>query len=254
LWVYVGYDKEGRPLWVAIRYTPDWSKKGPAEFLAGFKGVLQGDGYKGWISLAANELAGIVLAGCMAHARRNLVEALDAKAFGAAPAIALIRKLYAIEDRARHGNLSAADRLALRQAESKPIMAELREWLDGQKPKVRPKSPLGKAVTYLDNQWKPLSVFLEDGRVAIDNNIVENKVRPMALGRRNYLFCGSDEGAQSAAILYTVLANAKLAGVDPWAWLNDILPRLATLKRHGGEPSDADLDALLPRAWAESRT
>jgi len=253
LWVYVGYDEEGRPLWVAIRYTPDWSKAGPAKFLDGFKGTLLGDGYKGWLSLARDELIGIVLAGCMAHARRKLVEALDAKALAAAAAIALVRKLYAIEDRAREGNMSAAERLALRQAESKPIMAELKKWVDVQRLKARPKSPLGQAVTYLHNQWDALSVFLDDGRVPIDNNFVDNKVRPIALGRRNYLFCGSDEGAETAAILYTILANAKLASVDPWAWLNDILPKLAKLTSQGREPSEADLEPLLPAAWVNSR-
>jgi len=253
LWVYLGYDKEGRPRWPAICYTADWSKKGPAQFLVGFKGVLQGDGYKGWLSLALHELVGITLAGCMAHARRKLVEALDAKAFAAAPAVSIIRKLYAIEARARDAALSPDERLALRQAESKPLMDELSAWLKRQLPRARPKSPLGKAVTYLDNQWKALSVFLADGRISIDNNLVENKIRPMALGRRNYLFCGSDEGAENAAIIYTVLAAASLAGVEPWAWLRDVLPRLARLKRAGRPSSDAELEALLPGAWSASQ-
>ncbi len=243
LWMYLGYDDDGKPRWPAFRYTADWSKKGPAKFLLGFSGILQGDGYKGWFSLEHNELKGIIRAGCLAHVRRKFVEALEAKTLSAAVAVKIIQKLYLVEAKARVQELDAKARLALRQAESVPLMAELQVWLNQQRHRARPKSPLGKAVTYLDNQWSTLQVFLADGRVPIDNNEVENKIRPVAIGRKNYLFCGSDAGAERAAIVYTILATCKLAGVEAWAYLRDVLPKLA--RRLVG----ADLEDLLPHRW-----
>jgi len=247
LWIYLGYDALGKPQWPAIRYTSDWSKKGPAEFLQGFTGTLQGDGYKGWMSLAIHELAGIVLAGCLAHARRKLVEALESGALTAAVAVKIIQKLYLIEAKAREQDLPPDARLALRQAESMPLMQDLRKWLDPHIGRARPKSALGKAVTYLDNQWQPLQVYLGDGQVPIDNNWVENHARPVALGRKNWLFCGSDAAAERAAVVMTVLATCRLAGAEPWAYLRDVLPELA--RRGAG----ADVADLLPPAWVARR-
>lgn len=245
LWIYLGYDDQGIARWPAIRYTPDWSKKGPADFLKGFVGTLQGDGYKGWMSVATKDHPGIRLAGCMAHARRKLVEALEAGALSAAVAVKLIQKLYAIEAKARAQELDPAGRQALRQAESVPLMIELRKWLDQHLGRARPKSPLGKAVTYLDNQWRELQVYLGDGRLQVDNNLVENKARPVGIGRKNWLFCGSDEGAERAAILYTVLSTCKLAGAEPWAYLRDVLPELAL------RGPQAEVEDLLPHRWVE---
>jgi len=246
LWIYLGYGDDGKARWPAIRFTPDWSKQGPADFLAGFSGTLQGDGYKGWMSLATQELAGIVLAGCMAHARRKLVEALEAGSLTCAAAVKIIQKLYLIEARARDQGLDPAARLALRQAESVPLMADLKTWRDQHKGRP-PKSPLAKAVTYLENQWEPLEVFLADGRVQIDNNLVENQARPAALGRKNWLFAGSDAGAERAAIVYTVLATCRLADAEPWEYLRDVLPELA---RRG---ADAEVEDLLPYEWVTRR-
>jgi transposase len=247
LWAYLGYDETGKARWPAIRYTPDWSKQGPAEFLAGFAGTLQGDGYKGWMSLATDELKGIVLAGCMAHARRKCVDALEAGSLTAAVAVKIIQKLYRVEAQAREQDLGPADRHALRQAAAVPLMADLRTWLDPHVGRARPKSPLGVAVTYLDNQWPALQVYLSDGRVPIDNNLVENQMRPVGVGRKNWLFCGSDDGAERAAVIYTVLATCKLAGAEPWAYLRGVLPELA--RRAQG----ADVEDLLPQEWVARR-
>ena len=243
LWAYLGYDAQGKACWPAIRYTADWSKKGPAEFLQGFSGTLQGDGYKGWMSLEGKELKGMVLAGCMAHARRKGVEALDAGAMTAAVMVKIIQKLYLVEQKAREANMDAAARLTLRQAESVPLMADLKKWLNQHRLRARPKSPLGKAVGYLANQWDALQVYLRDGRVPIDNNLVENQMRPIGVGRKNWLFAGSDEGGERAAVIYTVLATCKVAGAEPWAYLRDVLPELA---RRG---EDADVADLLPQQW-----
>ena len=171
------------------------------------------------------------------------MEAMDAGSLSAAVAVRIIQKLYRIEKQAREENLDPQARLALRRRESAPLMAELRAWLDPHVGRARPSSPLGKAVTYLDNQWPVLQVFLRDGRVPIDNNLVENHMRPVGVGRKNWLFCGSDEGAERAAIVYTVLATCKLAGAEPWAYLRDVLPELA---RRG---ESADVEDLLPHAW-----
>lgn len=247
LWMYLGYDEAGKPRWPAMRYTADWSKKGPGEFLDGFEGVLQGDGYKGWVSLVLKELLGVILAGCMAHARRKLKEAMDAGSMSAALAVQIIQKLYVIEAKARDQDLAPAARQALRQAEAVPLMAELRKWLDKHIDQVRPKSKLGMAVTYLENQWAVLQVYLSDGRVPIDNNLVENQMRPVGIGRKNFLFCGSDAGAERAAVVYTLLATCRIAGAEPWAYLRDVLPELA---RRG---PDADVEDLLPHKWVERR-
>lgn len=247
IWGYVAYE-DGKPALAGFRYTPDWTKAGPAEFLAGFAGTLQCDGYKGWLSLAKNELKGVTLAGCWAHARRKLVEALDGKALSAAIPLRLIQKLYAIEAEAREHD--AATRLALRQRDAVPVMKDLKAWQDKRYGVTRPSSPLGKAVEYLHNQWEALQVYLGDGRVCIDNNWVENHLRPICVGKKNYLFAGSDEGAERAAVIYTILANCKLAGAEPWAYLNDVLPRLAEL---GPDAEVAALAELLPARWMARR-
>lgn len=251
---YVAYDRNGIPTLAGFRYTPDWKKTGPGEFLKGFAGTLQCDAYKGWLSLAKNELRGLILAGCWAHARRKLVEALEGKAFSAAVPLKLVQKLYAVEAEAREHD--AATRLALRQRDAVPIMADLKAWLTKHYGATRPSSPLGKAVEYLHNQWDMLQVYLSDGRVCIDNNWVENHLRPICVGKKNYLFAGSDEGAERAAVIYTVLANCKLAGVEPWAYLNDVLAELAQL-RVGMKPEDVvaieRASHLGPHEWLAAR-
>lgn len=184
---------------------------------------------------------------CMAHMRRYFKNALDAKEVAAAVPFALIQKLYAIEAKAREARLDCAERLTLRQAESVSVMAELGKWRDLKRGKLRPKQKLGEAWTYLDNQWAALQQFLGDGALPIDNNLVENQIRPIGLGRKNYLFCGSDDGAQRAAVVYTILATCKIAGAEPWAYLTDVLMRLRERDLH------ADVDDLLPGAGVARR-
>ena len=136
-------------------------------------------------------------------------------------------------------------------------MAELRKWADKHHGRARPTSLLGKALGYLHNQWPMLQVYLADGRVPIDNNLVENQMRPVCLGKKNYLFCGSDAGGERAAVVYTVLATCKLVGAERWAYLNDVQPHLARHARLQPDDDDgvhdAELAHLLPHAWLERR-
>lgn len=240
LWQGLGYDDQGKPMWPAFFYTEDWKKAGPERFLAGFTGKLQGDGYAGWAALVTAAAGLIVLFGCWAHARRKFVEALDAKEMQAAVPVALIRKLYAIEAEAREKKLNAAERQALREAEVPAILARLRTWLDEKRGKLRPKSKLYEAFTYLDNQWASLGRYVHDGQVPIDNNLVENRMRPVGLGRKNYLFAGADSGGERAAVAYTVLAACRIHRREPWGYLRDVLTALAE------RDEDASVVDLLP--------
>lgn len=193
---------------------------------------------------------GRLLGPCQAQAGRSA----DGKAFSAAVPLKLVQKLYAVEAEAREHD--AATRLVLRQRDAVPIMADLKAWLAKHYGATRPSSPLGKAVEYLHNQWDMLQVYLSDGRVSIDNNWVENHLRPICVGKKNYLFAGSDEGAERAAVIYTVLANCKLAGVEPWAYLNDVVAELAQL-RVGMKPEDVVAiersSHLGPQEWLAAR-
>lgn len=256
IWAFVGYGDDGRPRYAAMRYTADWKKEGPAKFLKGFKGTLQGDAYAGWLHVAAVHI-GIRLAGCMAHARRKIKEALDQKALSAAYALQIIQQLYQIEAAARENGLDPEARFRLRQEKSVPLMAKLKAWVDKHHGKARPSSPLGKAVGYLHNQWSLLEIYLSDGRIPIDNNIVENQIRPVCLGKKNYMFAGSDEGAKRAAVLYTVFATCKIVGVEPWEYLNDVLPQLAQLEKSDETEeyaaTDADVSHLVPHEWLARR-
>jgi hypothetical protein len=176
----------------------------------------------------------------MAHARRKFEEAESSYPQLAAEALAYFQRLYDIEDRALV--MAPEDRQALRQAEAVPLLARLRDWADGQAEASLPKSTLGKAVGYLRNQWEPLTTYVLDGRLPIDNNATERDLRALTIGRRNWLFIGSREAGPRAAILYTVVASAARHNLDLWAYLRDVLERLAL-----GEPN---LENLLPDVWA----
>ena len=247
LWQYLGYDELGRPQWPAFRYTEDWSKVGPQTFLTGFNGTLQGDGYAGWASAAKALGMAMVIAGCWAHARRKFVEAQQAGEKAAAEPLAAIQKMYAIEARARELGLSPEQRRQVRQRDTKPLVDKLEKWCAAKGPILRPSSKLYAAHTYLTNQWTSLLVFLDDGRLPIDNNLVENRMRPIGVGRRNYLFAGSDAGGERAAVAYTVLAACDVHGREPWAYVRDVLGELAR------RDEDAPVEDLLPDRWGPKR-
>src|SRR3954462_7241275 len=230
LWGYVRDDRPFAgpdPPAVAFFYSPDRKGEHPERHLAGFAGILQADAYAGFDRLyAPGRAPGPILeAACWAHARRKLFElAAVSKAPIAAEAVRRIDRLFAIE-RDINGR-PAAERLAAREERAGPLVAELEAWLRAQHARVSPKSETGKAIAYALNQWKALTRFLEDGRICLSNNAAGRALRGVAVGRRNWTFAGSDRGGERAAAIYTLVETAKLNGVDPQAWLADVLARL----------------------------
>ncbi len=214
-----------------------------------FAGVMQVDGYAAYKALARRAKPGrIRLAFCVAHARRKFVAVH--KTTGSAAALEVVQRfaaIYAIEERIRGGTAEA--RLAARQAESKPLMDELKRRLTGLLEELSVKSALAKAIRYTLGHWDGLTLFLIDGRVEIDSNTVERTMRTIAQGRHSYLFAGSERGARNWAILASLLTTAKLNGVDPLTWLTDVLERVVS-----GRTKNHQLHELLPWNWKAART
>jgi transposase len=243
IWVQRG-GPPGHPL-LLYEYDPSRSAEVPKRLFEGFEGVLQTDGYEGYGAVGREP--GIVHVGCWAHARRKFVEALAGQSPGAKrktrhsqaeAGLQWIQKLYAIERRAKDATVE--ERLQRRQAESRPIVAALRAWLDRALPVVVPQSLTGKAVSYLDTQWPKLVRVFDYGFVPLDTNLVENAVRPFAVGRKNWLFAETVGGAEASANLYSVVATAKANGLEPWAYLQHVFAELPKAQ------SFDDVDALLP--------
>jgi len=241
MWAYVGDQRI-----VVFDYTPTRKSEGPANFLVKRKGIVQCDAYSGYKRIA-REHPEVIWAGCLAHARRKFVEALDAGDLRAAIAIAMLKSLYKVEAEATAAGLDHEQRLEQRQTVGKMHMAKLGNWLNDMRLREPPKTPLGRAITYAINQWASFQVYLTDGRVPIDNNSVERQIRRIAVGRKNYLFAGSDEGARRAAILYSVLGTCSLAGADPFAYMRD------TLERISGDWQYSRVGELTPAAWVEEK-
>lgn len=206
---------------VMFDYQEGRSREGPRKLLSDFKGYLQTDGYAvyDWFGKQKD----ITLISCMAHARRMVEKSLDDDKKRAEYALIEIQKLYQIERRAREQKLAPEQRHELRLNESLPIMNELGKWMAAQVRTTLPKSPFGKALVYSVSRWDNLMNYLKDGYLEIDNNLVENAIRPTALGRRNYLFAGSHAGAKSAAMFYSFFASCKHNNVDPFTWLKKVL-------------------------------
>lgn len=226
-------------------FAYDNSRSGsvPESTLKEFKGVLQTDGYQGYHKLASRK--GIIKLACMAHARRKFFEAKENDNARAEYALKKIQELYKIERTIKEKQLSIEETYLLRQEHAVPILQELGQWLKKESLTALPKSPIGKAINYSLNLWDELCQYTEDGSYIIDNNNVENKVRPVAIGRKNYLFAGSEEGAKRAAMFYTLSSMCKMADVEPHAWYTDVLNRISDIK-----PSK--YDDLLPQNWKES--
>jgi transposase len=240
LWVYL--DPLGGQ--VVFDATPTHEGQGPEEFLSGFEGYLQADAYVGYDELYKRKRKRIVEVGCWAHGRRRFVDSLATDA-RAAPVVALVRKLYQKER--EFSELSAVERTQKRTEHSKPILDQLDELRQELELKVLPKSPLGEALGYIRNQWKALSRFLEDGRLRIDNNAAEYQLRAIAIGRKNWLFAGSFDGARRAATLYSLVQSCRLASIDPFPYFRDVLLRVATHPQ-------AQIGDLTPRMWAKRFT
>jgi transposase len=202
---------------VLFDYRKTRGREGPNEFLKNFSGHLQTDGYAAYNNL--ENQANITQLACMAHARRKFEHALDNNPALAGWAMTMIQKLYDIERQAREASLSPDDIKQLRQEQARPILDEMGKWLKEQINLTLPKSAIGGAIAYTLTLWPRLIRYVEDGRFQIDNNLIENSIRPVALGRKNYLFAGSHEAAHHAAIAYSLLATCKINNVEPTAWL-----------------------------------
>lgn len=233
----------GDRVWASLQYTPTWAGAQAQALVEGRKGWFQADGYKGFDALFNATGAEIIEVGCHAHARRKYVAAMDSGDARAAVPIGIYQRLYAVEAEATASGLDPSARLKLRTEKSVPLINEIGEWVAKMHPQVPPKSPLGAAFTYTLNQWKQLRRFLEDGRVQIDNNGVERELRAVAVGRKNYLFAGSDAAAERAAVLYTVICTAVLHGVEPMAYVRDLVEKI------GGDYPAKLLRDLLPDRW-----
>jgi transposase len=237
MWVRVG----GPPTAPVRLFHYADSRRGDvaSELLRDYSGYVQTDDYAGYgVACAREEITQL---GCWAHARRKFVEAQKAnagKVGKADQAITLIGKLYAVEKSIRH--LPPEEKLAARQSQSKALLQKIREWLDKSLSHTLPKGLLGKAMSYMDKNWPKLNVYIEDGRLNIDNNPAENAIRPFVVGRKNWLFSVSVEGANSSANLYSLIETAKANGIEPYKYLCDVftrLPQAGTLEQ---------MEALLP--------
>lgn len=238
IWALVGDHR-----YVAYRYTDNWRADTAVALLGQRIGWMQVDGYKGYEQVFARGLA--IELGCWMHARRYFVRAFEGKDLRAARPLELIRQMYKVEEASRVAGESHEARLARRQRDTRPLVDELRKWLKEHKGPEPPSSPLGKAITYADNRWDALSCPLHDGALELDNGDVERALRGTALGRKNWLFAGSDEGAERAAIINTVIETAVRHGVDVWQYLYDVLIKLSA-----GWPMRR-LAELLPENWRE---
>jgi transposase len=235
-WVY--YDPGGKQ--VLFIYDPGRAGKYPREHLKSFKGHLQTDGYAVYDAFDQNP--DITLVGCMAHIRRKFEHALDNDSERATHVLELMQTLYAIERKAREEDYPVEQRQAIRTEKAIPVMEQLKSYLLDHRDQVLPKSSIGQAINYALNRWKYMERYLEDGKLEIDNNLVENAIRPVAIGRKNYLFAGSPQGADWAAIIYSLLASAAACGHDPSEYLKDVLLRIP-------DQPLSWLDELLPKNW-----
>ena len=238
-WVY----QAGNAPLVYYDYQPGRGREGPTNMLADFRGFLQVDGYGVYDQFDKREHITILY--CMAHARRKFFESLANDEGRAQYALIAIKKLYDIEAYCREHQLSVDQIKEKRQAEAVPILIELGDWMKEQYPQVAPKSDIGTALAYSIKRWEKLSLYTSHGHLQIDNNGVERSVRPVAIGRRNYLFCGSHEAAKRTGLLYSLLVTCKLNEVNPYNWLKDVLLRIAQ------HPINR-IAELLPHHWKES--
>lgn len=230
LWVYVRDDRPAAnvaPPAAWFRYSPNRKGEHPRAHLKGFRGTLQADAYGGWNGIYAS--GAVIEAACWAHARRPwwdlYCESGRSEDSIAAQALGRIRELYAIEQEIR--GRPPDYRREQRQARAGPLLRDMHEWLTGLLGRVSAKSELAQAIGYSLTRWKALTRYVEDGRIEIDNNAAERALRGVALGRGNYLFMGSDAGGERAAALYSLVETAKLNGLDPEAYLRDVLARIA---------------------------
>lgn len=238
MWLYRGGPSNQKATY--FDYQISREGKHAQEFLSGFKGYLQTDGYSGydWVGKDPN----IVHLACMAHARRPFAELIKiAKKTGKSQqAVALIKKLYAIEKQAKEASLTPEGRYTLRLKEAVPILKKIKVWLEKSLQGTPPKGKLGKAINYMLDRWEALTHYLKDGQLEIDNNLIENDVRPFAIGRKNWMFAGSPRGAKAGAIFYSLIKTAQANDVEPYVYLCYILNKIRSCK------TEEDYQRLFP--------
>ena len=237
MWVY---RNPGNKL-VWFDYRQGRSSEDADGVLGGFSGLLQCDGYPVYASLAARR-GDIRLVSCLAHIRRKFFEAQSNHPEPAAYALGLIQQLYAFERGYREGQLTPEETAGRRRQEARPVFETLKAWVLEQHGKYLGKEAIGKALLYAGKELPQLEVYLDDGRIEIDNNLIENAIRPMAIGRKNYLFCGSHDAAERTAMMYSFFATCKTTGVNPWEWMQDVLQRLENYPQKS-------ISELLPGNW-----
>jgi len=235
LWAYIDADDQ-----VVFDFTPSRSREGPLTFLNGYSGTVQADAYSGYDALFRQP--DVTEIGCHAHARRKFEYALDSDPVRAARMMVLWGQLYDIERQSKADDISSAELLEVRQTQAKPILAQIKLALEEYQPQVLPKSPMAKAITYSLNQWEALNRYVDDPILEIDNNLAERVLRMVVIGRKNYLFAGSEAGARRAAVIYSLVATCKLQDLDPYAYFSDVLSRIST------HPAER-IDELLPGQW-----
>lgn len=244
IWTYVG-DRD-HP-YTVYDYTINRGRAGPDAFMKEFSGYLQADAYSGYDELYKDPRRRIVEVACWAHTRRKFFEAQSSDLMRSMVMLAYIRLLYDVEREARDLKLDGAGKLALRQAKSAPILDDIKAYLEREQPKVLPKSPEGQAIAYALSNWKALVRYCEDGDLEIDNNGAERSLRGVAVGRKNWMFYGSDQGGGTAAVLTSLIATCKRLHMDPFAYLRDVFERI------GAHPAPR-LDELLPDRWMAARS
>jgi transposase len=250
MWAYRSGEDSNEPI-VLLDYQPGRGQIYPQAFLGDYCGILMSDGYTAW-----RTLEGATHLGCMAHSRRRFVDALKTRKKGGGPpeqALKFFEQLYRIESQARGEKAEAGETQAdcirrFRQQHGVPILNALKAWLDDIAPKVLPDSKIGDAVSYTLNQWEYLTRYTQDGRMPIDNNLLERDIRIFATGRKSWLFSDTVDGAKASAVVYSIMLTCRACGIEPLAYLRHILSELPQ------RASDADISDLLPFNFARTAT
>jgi transposase len=243
IWTYVG-DQE-HP-YTVYDYTESRSRDGPERFLQAFQGFLQADAYAGYDRLFADPDRDVNELSCWAHARRKYYDCQSSDLMRSMVMLAYVRLLYDVEREAKQRGLDSAARQALRQEKSIPVLNDIKDYLERQLPQVLPKSPIADAIGYVLGNWEALIRYCEDGDLEIDNNGAERALRPFAIGRKNWMFFGSNKGGTTAAILTSFVASCKRLHIDPFAYLRDVFERISSHPIHR-------LHELLPDQWEAAR-
>lgn len=239
LWVYRSVEQR----LVLFDYNKSRGKDGPRKMLKNFNGFLQSDGYSVYDEFGLREK--ITLVGCMAHARRYFEKSLDSNKTEASYFISRLQDVYAVERTIREKELKSEEIISIRKEKALPVLNELAVWLKENIIHHPPQTPLGKAMAYSLSRWNKLTEYINNPIVEIDNNLVENAIRPTVLGRKNYLFSGSHEGAERSAMIYSFIGSCKINNINPNEWLAVVLVKIKDTK-------SSELYTLLPNFWKKS--